>query len=350
MNIIELNGLIDLNISPRDGKISSQNLKALSDRMLKNAVVGGAFSQIEPSINNDLQLSLFETLSKNISKTQFFPVLAGVNDEGKLSEIGSLAHRVFAIFIRSDLDKNLLRRIYEYAKMKNKPIICQIIDHELNGGGVANDTEKAYQLGLPVRHQLAERIAVSIIIEMSKYFGVKTLLQGVTDHEALDKVIEAKHKGIAVFLEASVHHLIFNDEQYSNFNNYSKIEPPFQNEDGRKYLVELLKNGEIDMLTSLHHNISESDKSGSFKESKYGVVGLDGILSLYYEKLILTGLISFEQLEKLTSINVASFLNLDIANLPKIYFDISESSFTEILDNRSLLFGQSFKGKVIDLN
>jgi dihydroorotase len=346
-NIIKIYGLADLNILPKDGKISDQTLQALADKMYKNGVIIAGFSQIEPLLFNDLQFTLFESLMKNKPKTLFLSIISGVTEDGKLSELGSLSDRADAIYVRTDLDRNILRRIYEYAKMKNKPVICHVIDNQLAGGGVANDTENAFHFGLPTRHPLGERIGVSIAIEMSKFFNVETLIRGVTDIEALKTVVSAKQNGAKIYLEVSLYHLIFDDSQYANFNNYAKIEPPFQDQNGQKFMLDLLKNGDIDILTSLHHNISESEKNGSFKESKYGVSSLDAILPIYYTLFVKTGYITLERLTELTSKNIFKFLQFRPSLNKKIDFDISESAFTEVKDKKSLFFGQKFSGKVI---
>ena len=338
---IILNGIIDLNIIPKDKKISVTSLKALSNKMYKNGVVNYMMPQITPKVVSDSQLTLLESLDSKIAETNLLQSISGI-DNNKLTEIASLENRSFAIYIESDSDKNLIRRVFEYAKMKNKPIICKIQNRVIDNDGSIFDNKNSFFLGLPTRSRLSERVEVSAIIEMVKYFNVPTLLQGVTDIEALETINLAKESGVNIFVEISIHHLIFDDSIYSEFNNYSKIDPPFQSKSGKEKLLKLLKEGKFDMLTSLHHKISESDKSGSFTESEYGVTGLDAILPIYYTKLIQKGHLTFKELNKLISINQTKFLGLDSPK--KIVFDISKT--TKVREIHSLYFNQQFNGKV----
>jgi len=340
-NRITLDGIIDLNIIPKDKKISIASLTALSNKMYKNGVINYMMPQITPKVVSDSQLTLLESLDSKITNTQLLQSISGIDNE-KLTEIASLENRVLAIYIESDSDKNLLKRVFEYAQMKNKPIICKIQNRVIDGDGVIFDNINSFYLGLPTRDRLSERVEVVSVIEMVKYFNVPTLLQGVTDIKTLEMIDLAKKSGVNILVEISIHHLIFDDSIYYQFDNYSKIDPPLQSKEGKEKLLEFLKVGKIDMLTSLHHKISESDKSGSFKESEYGVTGLDSILSIYYTELIQKDYLSFDELSKLISKNQAKFLGIDSPK--KIVFDISKD--TKITEMHSLYFGKVFNGKV----
>jgi dihydroorotase len=346
-NLISLKPILDLNILPRDGKITAKSLLNLSKKMYENGVIGAMFPRLDPPVSTDLKLSLLETLSLKLENILIFQSISGLDEKGNLSEIASLSDRVSAIVIESDIDRNSLLRIFQYAKMKNKPIICKIKDRVLGGDGVINDTENSFYLGLPSRNPLGERIGVATVMEMVKFFKVKTLFSSVTDKEAIETILKGKESGLPIFLEVSIHHLLLNDDVYKNFNNWSKIDPPLQDENGRKYLLEVLKNGGIDILTSLHSSISESDKSGSFRDSKYGVLGLEKIFSLYYTTLVKDGYISLSQLEDFTFNNVVKFLNLDKELFPKrVIFDLSKT--TLIYNDKSLYDKKELIGDVLE--
>ncbi|HIC10582.1 MAG TPA: hypothetical protein EYO61_04405 [Campylobacterales bacterium] len=334
---IAIDGIIDLNLAPKDGKISLNSLQELSQLASKSGVVGFALSDID----SDLQLTLLESIASKIENISIFPIISGVK-ENRLVEIASLIDRAYAIYITSDINQNLMRRVFEYAKMKRKPIICKIQNRELDSDGVVYDNENAFYFGLPTRHLIGERIGVAIVKEMSRYFGVPTLLQGVTDREALNLAIEGKKEGIPLYIEISIHHLIFDDSIYWKFDNYFKIDPPFQSKNGKEFLIELLRNGDIDMITSLHHPISESEKSGSFIDSKYGVLGLEGIASIYYSTLVESGYIDLERLQDITSRNQRRFLNIEMDR--KVKLDISQH--IEIENKNSLYHGKKFKGNI----
>jgi len=336
MKNIILAGIIDLNISPKDTKISTSSLKSLAKKMKENGVVKYAMPQIEQKIVSDSQLTLLESLDSNLIQT-----ISGIHENG-LTEIATLSNRISAIFIESDSDKNLLRRVFQYAKMKHKPIICKIQNRNLDGDGIVFDNPNSFFLGLPTKDRLAERIETASIIEMVKYFNVPTLIQNVTDIESIELIDSAKKNGVPLLLEMSIHHLIFDDSIYTTFNNYSKINPPFQSKNGKNSLLQILKDGKIDMLTSLHHKVSESEKSGSFKEADSGVVGLESIFAIYYTKLVLAGYLDLESLENLISKNQAKFLGIELP--PKI--EVSLETPVTIIDKDSLYYQQTLFGQI----
>ncbi|EJF07738.1 hypothetical protein ThvES_00000770 [Thiovulum sp. ES] len=69
-----------------------------------------------------------------------------------------------------------------------------------------------------------------------------------------------------------------------------------------------MRNGKIDMLTSLHRRTSIADKSGSFKESAFGMETLQN-LSEKYSQILEMG-ISKENLQRMIFDNQIDFLGI----------------------------------------
>jgi dihydroorotase len=299
------NKIIDLNILPKDGRVTTSSIQNLSKKLIENNIIGYMMPQLPQPINNDSQLTLLETLSHQNQNVKLYQVITGVS-ENKLTEIATFSSRISAIFIQSNTDLQLLKVVFQYAQMLNLPIICKIY----SGDEVVFESENSFKLGIVGRDRLTERIETDKIIEMAKYFKVPVLFQGVTDIEAIQKISQAKENGVDIFIELSIHHLIYNDEVYFDFNSFMKIDPPFQTENNRKKLLDFVQAGKIDMLTSLHREISDSEKSGSFQESQFGMEGLNNLPKLYDEVLIKTSISSKTELKKMTSINQKIFLKL----------------------------------------
>jgi dihydroorotase len=299
------NKIIDLNILPKDGRVTTSSIQNLSKKLIENNIIGYMMPQLPQPINNDSQLTLLETLSHQNQNVKLYQVITGVS-ENKLTEIATFSSRISAIFIQSNTDLQLLKVVFQYAQMLDLPIICKIY----SGDEVIFESENSFKLGIVGRDRLTERIETDKIIEMAKYFKVPVLFQGVTDIEAIQKISQAKENGVDIFIELSIHHLIYNDEVYFDFNSFMKIDPPFQTENNRKKLLDFIQAGKIDMLTSLHREISDSEKSGSFQESQFGMEGLNNLSKLYDEVLIKTSISSKNELKKMTSINQETFLKL----------------------------------------
>jgi dihydroorotase len=323
---LKFSGIVDLNIAPKDGKLSQKSVRELQEEMKKSGVVGYMMPQLKSNIDSESELTLLETLNSG-KEVEYFSVVSGVDRDGKITEIASLSENVYAIYIESSIDINRLQVIFQYAQMLNKPIICHITHKSFRDGSLY-DVGNSFRFGHPTRSQLIESVEVSKIVEIARHFGVKTLFQGVTSERALEVIKSAKRDGERVFIEVSIHHLVFDDSIYGSFNNYTKIDPPFQSSKGRDNLIKLLQDGTVDMLTSLHREVSQSEKSGSFKESSYGVIGLENIFSLYFKYLVKSGFITLQRLEELTSKNQLKFLGVE-RETSQLSFEETASVFSK---------------------
>ena|GEM_PF-2320402 len=284
-----LNGVTDLSIYPKDRKIA--NIQDTQQRAFENGVTELVIqADLDNLVDREERLTLLKSMSfKGVNSRYLF---SGVDKDENLTNISILSKYGDGVSIKSDIDGNQLRRVFEYAQMLNLPLFVKIQNREINSDGLLHNTERAFKLGMPTRHESGEIIEVAKIIELSKLFKVKTVLQGVTEKRAIDIIEKAKSEGAQLFLEVSIHHLINSDKIYNNFNNYTKIEPPFQSEDNRLYLLESLKKGVIDSITAGHLEVSQSFKSGSFRDAENGVCGFDSYLSIIYTELVQSGIIS----------------------------------------------------------
>jgi dihydroorotase-like cyclic amidohydrolase len=296
--------IVDLNISPKSGKISSENIQYLQKLLKESGVIGYSMPQLETKIDSESELILLETLN-NSDEVRFFPTLSGLNRDGSLSEIASLSSKIFAIYIESNIEFEKMKSIFQYAQMLKKPIICKVF----SGSEVVYESENSYRFGHSGRSQLREPFEVGKVIEMSRDFGVKTLFQGVTVPRALELIENGKRDEIPLFLEMSINHILFDDSIYSKFDNLTKIDPPFQSKKNLEFIREFLKSGKIDMLTSLHRRNSEADKSGSFKESSFGMETLQD-LNKKYLQIVENGFVSKENLQKMVFENQLDFLGV----------------------------------------
>jgi dihydroorotase len=362
--------ITDLNLTPKDSKLSASAISELVLKSYKNGISHfSIMPKIEPSIEDEANLTLLTSLVKEASnKIKFLPVISAVtnlNKNDKKSELTNISTLVNfnkqnskpAIFIKSDTNSNILRRTFEYAKMQKAVIFCEIDDKELNDNGLLHNSEYAFKLGLPTRHELGEIIQVAKIIEMSKFYDIEVVIQNVTEKRAIESILEAKKDSIKIFIELPIHHLIFNDEVYFDFNSHFKVEPPFQTEENREYLLSVLKDNKIDFLTSLHKKVSESLKGGSFQDAEAGIDSLDSILSIYYTFLVKTEIINFYDLYQLISFNQNNLMQIDsnssVFNVGTkiddfIIFDTQKQ--VNISNKDSIYYKKELFGEILNLN
>ena len=69
--------------------------------------------------------------------------------------------------------------------------------------------------------------------------------------------------------------MIFTDKQLTTFNTNFKVLPPLRTQNDIDALIEGVKDGTINMVTSDHNPIDIEDKKIEFDFAKYGTIGLE---------------------------------------------------------------------------
>jgi len=114
-------------------------------------------------------------------------------------------------------------------------------------------------------------------------------------------------------------------------------------------MQKMLKNGEIDMLTTLHHPSSAVNKEVAFTDASYGCEAIGHALPLYYTKLIKANLISFQDLIKLCVINPAKMINQTTKPITtgSTNFILLDTQKIVTINNKNSLYNlQTLHGKI----
>ena len=74
-------------------------------------------------------------------------------------------------------------------------------------------------------------------------------------------------------MRTSIYHLLFDDQQLDGFNAQFKILPPFRKKLDRDALLEGVKNGVIDVITSYHQPNEEEVNNVEFSIAPFGIIG-----------------------------------------------------------------------------
>lgn len=302
-NLYFLESLVDTNVVLKDAALSGNNLDRLSLKAKKGGVGLVVLNpECTPAINNTISLEFIHNRQiKSDDTTLLESAVSAINNEGSLSNIAILLKKgARAISVSSDIDSNLLSKIAEYAKMYDVSIMCSAEDSSLQSSGVMSEGEVSSHLGLGAISPLSEITQVAKMIEIARFYGVSVLFRAISQPRSIEIITQAKTEGVDVNCEVSLFHLTHNDEACRGFNTISKIMPPLAVEDDRKKLLKALKNGEVDQLTTLHRAYSPIYKEVAFFDAEYGSEMLGDALSLYYTKLVKSGLITMSKLLELT--------------------------------------------------
>lgn len=158
-----------------------------------------------------------------------------------------------------------------------------------------------------------------------------------------------KNLGAKITCEVTPHHLYLADKKREEV----KVNPPIRTEIDRLTLIEMIKKGVVDCISTDHAPHSKEDK----EKGSPGFLGLETSFSTVYEVLVKSGEISLNHLIKLMSTNPAKILGLNKGKL-KIGFEADftlidlDEEYTyredEILSKskNSLMIGKTLAGRV----
>ena len=253
------------------------------------------------------------------SDFNLFVAIEGIS-EGKLTEISILKEKgASAIYINSDEDMNLIKRVFEYSEFLNIPIFVNCNNSSLSAG-VMNDSEIAYKLGVSGIPNYAESSEVAKIFELAHHFNAKVVFQSITTKESIEIL---KNKNENIFVDVCIDNLFFNDEALNDFNTLYKTFPPLRSEDDRVALLKGCEEGVIDFISSNH--IASNNKDVALETADFGISKLDIFLPLAYSLPL-----PAEKIEELISLNPAKLFNYEIeeeVELEKGVFQVDLEEF-----------------------
>lgn len=171
----------------------------------------------------------------------------------------------------------------------------------------------------------------------------------VSTKGAITAIKYFKDLGAPITCEVTPHHLLLADKGREEV----KVNPPIRSKEDRKTLIEMIKNGTVDAISTDHAPHSKEDK----EKGAPGFIGIETSFSTCYEVLVKSGEISLNDLVRIMSTNPARLLGLNKGKIEVGFeadftlIDLDESYIYEEEDiksksKNSLLIGQELYGKV----
>ena len=120
-----------------------------------------------------------------------------------------------------------------------------------------------------------------------------------------------KEEGIQnVTAEVCPHHFILTSDDIERDDPNYKMNPPLRTRKDVDALIEGLKEGYIQVISTDHAPHTQKDKTGSMRTAAFGIVGIETSFALSYTALVETGVLTLSQLVEKMSYNPAKILNL----------------------------------------
>ncbi len=314
-------GLIDLQARLRE---PGEEHKATMQSELSAAVAGGVTSvcvppDTNPVIDTPAMVHMVRQRGRRIEKARVYPLgalTAGLAGE-RLTDMAALREAGCTALSNGDhsIDNTLvMRRAMQYASTFDLTVFLTAVDPWLKGNGCVHEGEVSTRLGLPVVPEAAEVVALARELALIETTGARAHITQLSCARSVEKIREAKARGLNVTAAVSAHHLHLSEQDIGEFDTRCHVMPPLRSIADRDALREGLASGVIDAICSDHQPHGLDAKLAPFSESASGIAGLETLLSLTL-KLVDEKVISLPNaLGRITS-QPARILGIDVGQL-----------------------------------
>ncbi|MBK9793139.1 MAG: dihydroorotase [Sphingobacteriales bacterium] len=182
-------------------------------------------------------------------------------------------------------DSGVLLRALQYVQPFNGLIITMPFDKTLVGDGQVNESEVSVRMGMKGITNLSEYSVVQRDIELLKYAGGKMHFVGISTKESIELIRKAKSEQLNITCSVFVHHLISDENEVKNFDSNYKVFPPLRIQDDQQALIEGLKDGTVDCISTQHTPLNIDEKNVEFEVADFGIIGLETAFGLLHKRL-----------------------------------------------------------------
>jgi dihydroorotase len=244
---------------------------------------------------------------------------------------------------------NLMKIALQYASNFDGLVLSFPQESKISGVGVANEHVNSTKLGLKGNPALAEELQVARDLFLLEYTEGKLHIPTISTAKAVDLIRTAKAKKLNVTCSVAIHNLVFTDDVLKEFDTNFKVLPPLRTQSDCDALIEGLKDGTIDMVTTDHNPIDIEGKKIEFDFAKYGTIGLESafgaLQTLFTTKksisILTQGKSRFGLSE--STINEGEKADLSLFN-PDTSYEFGKSHITSRSKNSAFL-GMTMKGE-----
>jgi dihydroorotase len=238
-------------------------------------------------------------------------------DGERMAEIGLMDQAGALYFTDGDRiigNSRTLQRVMAYAAAFNALIAHRPADPWLSEDSVATAGELSSRLGLAASPAIAERIGLERDLALVELTGARLLVDQISTAGALEALARGRARGLDVAASASINHLCFNEVDIGDYRTFFRLDPPLRSEADRQALIEAVRDGLIDVITSAHCPAPAEDKRRPFAEAAPGAVGLETLLPAALTLHHSAGLDLIDVLRPLT-IGPAALLGLEAGTI-----------------------------------
>ncbi len=279
-------GWVDLHVDFADpGSEDREDI----ERGVAAAIAGGFTGAVlMPSTNPVIDYKAgVEYVRKSAEHLPFYLYPAGaVTKARKGAELAEMfdMHRAGAICFTDDwygiAQPERLKLALQYVQQFDAPIFVSPQEPSLVKGAQMHEGVYSTQLGLKGMPVMAEVVQLERDLQLLRYSGGRLHVMGVSSAEAVNIIERAKEEGLSISADVNIANLVATDADLMDYDAHYKFYPPLRSEADRLALLEGLRKGVLDAVSSDHRPQLIETKACEFSNASFGSIGLESCFGL----------------------------------------------------------------------
>ncbi|HKW35557.1 MAG TPA: allantoinase AllB [Candidatus Acidoferrum sp.] len=150
---------------------------------------------------------------------------------------------------------------------------------------LANADWRSYETFMKSRPDEAELAAIELLLSLCREFGCWIHIVHLSTARALERLRDAKRKGLSLTVETCPHYLHLAAEEIADRPTQHKCAPPIRSRENREALWQGLRDGFIDLVATDHSPCPPAMKemeSGDFRTAWGGISGVSLALPIIW--------------------------------------------------------------------
>lgn len=185
---------------------------------------------------------------------------------------------------RPVIDTACLLEALKQAQELGAVVTAHCEDLYLAKGGLMHQGEISEKLGVKGIPAAAEDCGTAREIAAAASIGVAIHICHVSTKGSVELIRDAKRRGVKVTAETCPHYLLLTHEALEGRNANCRMNPPLRGEEDRLALIEGLKDGTIDAISTDHAPHTPEEKA-NFLSAPNGVIGMETSLAAAWAAL-----------------------------------------------------------------